>query len=115
MGAFVRRAAQVLAFIKPSVQNSQTRSSPRRRNRLTLRRASLARPVMQAENDGGLQQNRGGLAPLLPVCPEWCDTAHQTVNRQINKVCRTMIHTFAAKMRDVTRPCEADVILSGAA
>lgn len=51
----------------------------------------------------------------LPVCPEWCDTAHQTVNRQINKVCRTMIHTFAAKMRDVTRPCEADVILSGAA
>lgn len=111
MGAFVRRAAQVLAFIKPSVQNSQTRSSPRRRNRLTLHRACLTRPVMQAENDGGREQNRGG----LPVCPEWCDTAHQTVNRQINKVCRTMIHTFAAKMRDVTRPCEADVTLSGAA
>lgn len=79
------------------------------------RRACLTRPVTQAENDGGLEQNRGGLAPLLPVCPEWCDAAHQTVNRRINKVCHTMIHTFAAKMRDVTRPCEADVILSGAA
>lgn len=49
---------------------------------------------------------------LLPTWPQQCDGAQQTVNRQINEVRHTVIHTSAVKIRHVAHPCRADVGLS---